>query len=102
MLIGCETAEGKLYRGTGISGLQQEFLALGVKNVLGNLWEVESSHAIEQAGNFLHLWAADGNAPLALQKSQRQALAALAANPYYQRAHPYFWGSALLQTSFSE
>jgi CHAT domain-containing protein len=96
MLIGCETAGGKLYRGTGISGLQQEFLALGVKNVLGNLWEVEASHTISQAENFLQLLAKTSNSAYALQESQCLTIKNLEANPYYQHPHPYFWGSTVL------
>ncbi len=96
MLVGCETAGGKLYRGAGISGLQQEFLALGAKNVLGNLWEVDATYAIPQAQDFLATWAATCDLPRALQTSQRQTLQRLQESRYYQLPHPYFWGSAIL------
>ena len=99
MLVGCETARGKLYRGSGISGLQQEFLALGVRNVCGNLWEVEATSAIAHAQDFLAAWAAHGNPALALQETQRKAIQALRHNRYYQAPHPYFWGSATLLTT---
>jgi CHAT domain-containing protein len=101
MLIGCETASGRLYRGSGISGLQQEFLALGVNKVLGNLWEVDATHAISQAQNFLAAWASLGNPALALQASQHKALQELQKYRYYQQPHPYFWGSAVLLTATS-
>jgi CHAT domain-containing protein len=99
MLIGCETAGGKLYRGTGISGLQQEFLSLGAKNVLGNLWEVDATFAIAQAQDFLMTWAATWNLPRALQASQCQTMQTLRERRYYQQPHPYFWGSAVLLTA---
>jgi CHAT domain-containing protein len=99
MLIGCETASGRLYRGTGISGLQQEFLTLGVKNVLGNLWEVDATHAITQAQDFLITWAKTRNSAHALQASQRQTVQALQGHRYYQQPHPYFWGSSVLLTA---
>ena len=99
MLVGCETAGGKLYRGTGISGLQQEFLSLGVKNVLGNLWEVNAPHAIAQARDFLTTWAMTGNPSRALRESQLKAVQGLQGHRYYQQPHPYFWGSAVLLTA---
>ncbi|MGH7491368.1 MAG: CHAT domain-containing protein [bacterium] len=99
MLIGCQTARGKLYRGTGMSGLLQGFLSLGAENVLGNLWEVDASHAIAQAQDFLTLWAASRHPVQALQKSQLKAILALAGNSYYQQPHPYFWGSSILSSS---
>lgn len=102
MLVGCETASGKLYRGAGISGLQQEFLSLGVKNVLGNLWEVDATFAISQAQNFLPNWATAGNPVRALQASQCQAVQAFQGDRYYQQPHPYFWGSVVLLTSISQ
>ncbi|MDZ7362576.1 MAG: CHAT domain-containing protein [candidate division KSB1 bacterium] len=99
MLVGCETAGGKLYRGAGISGLQQEFLALGAKNVLGNLWEVDATYAIPQAQDFLATWAATWDLPRALQASQRQTMQTLQESRYYQLPHPYFWGSTILLTA---
>ncbi len=102
MLVGCETAGGKLYRGAGISGLQQEFLSLGAQNVLGNLWEVDATYAISQAQHFLTSWATAGNPAQALQASQRQAVQALQGHRYYQQPHPYFWGSAVLLTVITQ
>jgi CHAT domain-containing protein len=99
MLVGCETASGRLYRGTGIAGLQQELLSLGAKNVLGNLWEVDATYAITQAQDFLTAWVTTRNPSHALQASQRQAVQTLQGHRYYQQPHPYFWGSAVLLTA---
>jgi len=99
VLIGCETADGKLYRGTGITGLQQEFFSLGVKNVLGNLWEADATHTIPQTQDFLTIWIETGNPMLALQVSQSKAVQALQGHRYYQHPHPYFWGSAVVLTA---
>lgn len=100
MLIGCETAGITLYRGTGISGLQQEFLSLGVKSVLGNLWKADATYVIPQAWDFLNLWSATGNAAQALQESQKKTLKTLNGKKrYYQGPHPYFWGSQALLTT---
>jgi CHAT domain-containing protein len=102
MLVGCETASGRLYRGSGISGLQQEFLALGAKNVLGNLWEVDATHAIPQAQEFLTTWATTSSLSRALQESQRKTVQTLLEHRYYQRPHPYFWGSSVLLTASAQ
>lgn len=99
MLVACETASGKLYRGTGISGLNQGVLSLGTKNVLGNLWEVDASHAIAQAQDFLVSWVSAWNPSAALQACQRKAIAELEANSYFRAPHPYFWGSYVLLTT---
>lgn len=96
MLVGCETARGKLYRGAGMSGLLQGLISMGARNVWGNLWEVDASQVIPQAENFLALWAASRQPEQALQESQLNAIAALQRNDYYQQPHPYFWGSTVL------
>jgi CHAT domain-containing protein len=102
MLVGCETASGRLYRGTGIAGLQQELLSLGARNVLGNLWEVDATHAIAQAQDFLTAWVTTGNPSRALQASQSRVVQTLQGHHYYQQPHPYFWGSAVLLTTTSQ
>lgn len=100
MLVGCETAGITLYRGSGISGLQQEFLSLGVKSVLGNLWKADATYVIPQAWDFLSLWSVTGNAAQALQESQKKTLKTLGEKKrYYQGPHPYFWGSQALLTT---
>ncbi len=99
MLVGCETAMGKLYRGTGISSLLQGFLSLGVKNVVGNLWEIDASHAIPQAQDFLTAWVFTGNLSQALRESQVKTIQQLLKSDYYQQPHPYFWGSTIVLTT---
>lgn len=96
MLIGCDTAAGKLYRGTGVSGLHQGFLALGALNVLGNLWEVSADQTIAQAQNFIVSWATTWKPAQALRESQRKTIQQLQVNSYYLQPHPYFWGNFVL------
>jgi CHAT domain-containing protein len=96
MLVGCETAAGKLYRGTGIHGLYQGFLSLGAQNVLGNLWKVDAGQTMAQAASFLTAWATSSNPARALQACQHQAIEELANSVYYRHPHPYFWGSLTL------
>lgn len=96
ILVGCETAWGKLYRGSGISGLHQTFWALGAHAVLGNLWEVNAQHAIPQAENFLKTLASGDNFLQALRKSQLSVIQKLEGDFFYQKPHPYFWGGSIL------
>lgn len=98
MLIGCETGRGKLYRGTGISGLQQSFISMGAKAVLASLWKIDAGQAIPQAQDFIQFWL-DGSEPaIALRKAQLKSIKNL-KNEVYNSPHPYFWGSFSLQSS---
>jgi len=99
MLIGCETASGKIYRGTGASGLHQSFLSLGARTVLGNLWEVDASYAIPQAQRFLERWISDSIPTAALRDCQLATIQSLENDQYYRQPHPYFWGSYVLMTA---
>ncbi len=98
MLVGCETAAGKLYKGTGIWGLSQLFLLLGAQNVFGNLWEINASQALSQAQDFLASWLATRNSTLALRECQLKGIEKLQRHSYYKQPHPYFWGSPVLFT----
>src|SRR5262249_11553890 len=56
-LVGCETAGGKLYGSSGISGLQQRLLALGAHSVLASLWKIDAAQAVPQVEWFLENWS---------------------------------------------
>lgn len=99
MLVGCETAHGKLYSGTGIFGLHHAFMTLGAQYVLGNSWEIDADQSIMQAQNFVNAWTKHGNAALALRECQIEAIRNLKENAYYLRPSPYFWGSNVLSTT---
>jgi CHAT domain-containing protein len=96
LLVGCETAAGKLYRGTGISGLQQGFLSLGAQSVLASLWKIDASQAIPQVQDFFEAWARVLNPALALMEMQLKAIQKLNDHGYFKKPHPYFWGSYTL------
>jgi CHAT domain-containing protein len=102
MLVGCETAAGKLYRGTGIHGLYQGFLSLGAQHVLGSLWRADADKTIAQAENFLSVWAANSNPAQALLDAQRRTMEELTNSVYYRHPHPYFWGSLILFSNQSQ
>lgn len=98
-LVGCETAGRKLYRGTGIAGLQQGLLSLGVESVLASLWKIDAKHAIPQTRDILQSWILNSNhLAIALRKSQLKAIKKLQQNRIYNNPNPYFWGSYILST----
>ena len=99
LLIGCETAIGKLYKGTGLAGIQQAILASGGKAILAALWEIESNQAFEQTRDFLKFFNKMENPAIALQKSNIKCIENLQQNKIYQKPHPFIWGSFVLLQS---
>jgi CHAT domain-containing protein len=93
MLVGCETASGKLYRGTGTAGLQQWFVAMGAENVLGTLWKVDAEQTLSQIEDFFKLWLENGHSAKALQEAQSAAIKKLRQHNYFKFPHPYYWGA---------
>jgi len=92
-LVGCETAEGKLYQGSGISGLQQSLLTLGARSVLASLWKIDAAQAVPQVQWFLNTWSQTLDPAAAFNALQRHSIQALRQDNYYRRPHPYLWGS---------
>jgi len=99
LLIGCETAVGKLYKGTGLAGIQQAILASGGKSILATLWEIESNQAFEQIRDFLEFMKKLENPAIALQQSNIKCIENLTQNKIYQKPHPFIWGSFVLLQS---
>ena len=93
MLIGCETATGKIYRGTGFRGIQYGFLALGAQSVLGSLWPIDYKYALEQTKDFIEFYSGGTNPAKILQTIQVNTIEKLEKNKYLMYAHPYYWGS---------
>ena len=92
-LVGCETAGGKLYRSSGISGLQQSLLALGAHSVLASLWKIDAAQAVPQIKSFLESWSRVSDPVVAFNEVQRHSIQALSQDSYYRKPHPYLWGS---------
>ncbi|MFQ5630061.1 MAG: CHAT domain-containing protein, partial [bacterium] len=93
LLIGCETAQGAIYRGTGIAGIQQSLLSLGAKEVLASLWKIDADETVSQINLFLKLFLQSGNATLALQEVQNTKVQEFENDNFYKRPHPFIWGS---------
>jgi len=98
MLVGCETGRGKLYRGTGIVGLQQGFVSMGSQNVLASLWKIDARKAIPQIKNFIRYLSDYSDPAMALKESQLESIQELVKSNYYKKPHPYYWGSFILSS----
>ncbi|MEE4310638.1 MAG: CHAT domain-containing tetratricopeptide repeat protein [candidate division KSB1 bacterium] len=91
-LIGCETGTGKIYKGTGASGLQQCLLSSGADEVIASLWAVDASTSIDLMSRFFRLKKKYRNSAIALQQAQIESINELEKSRYFQGSHPYFWG----------
>ena len=96
ILIGCETASGRVYGSTGMAGIQQGFTLLGAANVVGTLWEIDSYQSLEQLKHYVRELNQIKNPALALQKFQIATLHKLRSHQYFKYPHPYFWGGYTL------
>lgn len=86
-LSACETGLGKLYRGEGVVGLSQAFLAAGANRVATSLWPISDagSAVFMQA---LYKLANDDNHARALNLVKRAFLKGRYGKDY---RHPYYW-----------
>ncbi|MBN1478875.1 CHAT domain-containing protein [candidate division KSB1 bacterium] len=91
ILMGCGTARGKLYKGSGLAGLQNGFLTLGVSQVLATLWEIDSYNAARQFETILEAMAQGKSLECALQESQVVLMHTLIKTIHYP--HPFIWAS---------
>jgi len=92
-LIGCETAKGKEYKGTGLAGIQQGILISGAHEVMASLWKIDANQTKSQIIDFLESWLQNKNSAFALRDMQIKTIQDLQNDSYYKRAHPYIWGS---------
>jgi len=95
-LVGCETAFGKAYKGSGLAGMQQGILALGARAVIGSMWKIDAAVVNNQIRSLLQSYSKNKNLAIALQTMQMNAINELEQDSYYQRPHPYFWASLCL------
>lgn len=102
LLIGCETAQGKFFRGTGLVGLQHQFLSLGAKRVQASLWRIPAEEAIPQTQDLLERWARDSPSVWVLRRIQLEYIKKYSNGSIYLQPHPYLWGSYVLTTTLNE
>ena len=101
MLFGCETATGKIYRGSGMRGFMQEYLLRGVRRVLASLWKVDASMTISLARRILQDFLQNGRLAAALRRVQIEQIERLKSDPYYKKPHPCFWGGFSVSSVFN-
>ena len=91
-LLGCETAPGRLRKGTGLAGIQQAILTLGAQEVFASLWKLDSHLSNSLFKDFIKDWVKTKNSATALQSMQINAIRNYFDDPYYKKPHPYIWG----------
>jgi CHAT domain-containing protein len=96
LLMGCDTAGGRLYRGSGISGLQQRFLTAGAHAVVASQWKIDAVVAVTQMKFFLDAWVRTSDPTRAFHEFQKASIASLSQHSSYRNPHPYLWGSYTL------
>ncbi len=102
LLVGCETAQGKLLQGAGLVGLQHGFLSLGAKRVQASLWRIPAEEAISQTQDLLEQWARNSSSVWGLRAIQLQYIKKYSNGSIYLQPHPYLWGSYVLTTTLNE
>jgi CHAT domain-containing protein len=90
-LIGCETAVGKLYEGSGFSGFQQNILTRGAKGVMASSWKIDNTIAFQQFEEFLDFWESRKHPAIALQSIEKKWIQQFQNDPFYNMPHPYLW-----------
>ncbi len=96
LLMGCDTAGKRLYRGSGISGLQQSFLTSGAHAVVASQWKIDAAVAVAQVKFLLDAWMKASDPARAFHEFQKASIAWLSQNSFYRNPHPYLWGSYTL------
>jgi CHAT domain-containing protein len=91
VLSGCGTAQGQLYAGEGLRGLQYAFRAAGAQATLGTLWPADDRAAVDLTTAF-YRYLQDGRPKDAALRQAR--LDYLDAHP--ERSSPFFWAANTL------
>lgn len=95
-LIGCETAIGKLYEGSGFSGFQQNLLTRGAKAVMASSWEIDNMMAFRQVKKFLDTWDGTNDSAKTLQNVEMEWIQWLQKDSFYKEPHPILWKTMTL------
>jgi len=93
ILLGCKTAQGKLYRGSGMMGFNQGLLSLGINSVIGTYWNIDAVQSINCAVNLFSDDAEWSDPASCLRAAQLKMIQELKRDPYFKFPQPYFWGS---------
>lgn len=91
---GCETMVGKNYKGSGMRSITRGFLAQGAKSVVGTIWPIQDRPTSVFVKKFyVNLLETDGDAPRALQITQRD----FHRGGKYR--HPKYWAGFVLTST---
>ncbi len=96
LLIGCGSASGKVYAGTGLMGISQSIMSTGCRAVLANLWYISINHTMKQVTEFIDRLGNSQQIAHSLQSMQIEAIRQFRQSSYYQVPSPYWWGNYVL------
>ena len=92
VLSACNTGNGKILRGEGVSNLARGFFYAGCKSVVMSLWVANDRSASYLMNDFYKYLAADQSKSKALQSAKL----AYIENQEGIKAHPYYWSQFIL------
>ena len=92
VLSACHTADGKIYRGEGVSGMTRAFRYAGANSVVSSLWSATEQASLKTIKWFWHGIKDGLSQDVALQMAKNSYLKAA---PPSQR-HPYYWANYIL------
>ncbi len=89
ILSSCHSADGKVYRGEGISGMTRSFLYAGAQTVISSLWTASERTAMEMLQSTLRNYKKLDDPVQALRKAKIDYIKT--APPSLQ--HPFYWAN---------
>ena len=89
-LSACETGDGRVYLGRGVTSLANVFRDAGVATVVNTLWRIDDHQAATIVAAFYERLLTDG---LAVDHALAEAQRAHLRDAGSQLLHPYYWAS---------
>jgi tetratricopeptide (TPR) repeat protein len=93
ILSACETGNGRYYQGEGIFSFNRGFAALGIPEVVSNLWSVENESTYRNTELFYKYLSQGLPTDIALQKAKIEFMNSASMEG---KKLPYFWASSIL------
>ncbi|MFC3645641.1 CHAT domain-containing protein [Planctobacterium marinum] len=91
-LNGCETFNGKYYRGAGVLGIAQGFINAGAKTVISTLWKVSDRASMEFTRHFYTNYFDNNDPAIALAYAREKMRETV------RFRHPYYWSGYVLNS----
>jgi CHAT domain-containing protein len=94
VLSACQTGQGELRIGQGVTGLRQAFHLAGAESVMAALWSISDGDTADLMGRFFHELSTGQRSTAALRRAQLTTL----ENMRTRRVppHPHLWAGFIL------